>query len=195
MSEPSDHLLRTFAAVPVDSKVLDLGCGDGMQTEALIQLGFDLFACDPSPENVESVRVNVAVHIGEEDAYKRISRARIDALGYPDAYFDWAVTYGSLARLESRDALLEGLAEIRRVLKSGGWLYVTVPAIPEAGATPAEHGYAGDSAMRMTFTPRTLDDLMEEADFAVAERSTVVLEKGVRIVQAIYRRTDADTPG
>lgn len=187
MPDPSDHLLRTLAPVPVETRVLDLGCGDGVLTEALVQLGFDVFACDPSSENVELTRETVAVHVGEEEALKRVSKAHIDALGYPDEFFEWVVAMGSLARLESRDALLDALSEVRRVLQSGGWLYVTVPGLPDAGEA---HGYAGDSGMEPTFTPRTLDELMEEADFAVSERPTVITADGRRVVQAIYRRVD-----
>ncbi len=195
MPEPSDHLLRTFATVPVESRILDVGCGDGMQTEALIQLGFDVFACDPSPENVADVRASAAVHIGEEEAGKRISQARVDALGYPDEFFNWVVAFGALARSDSRESLLEGLSEIRRVLRSGGWLYVTVPAIPEPAETPGARGYAGDSGLKPTFTPRTLNDVMEEAGYALAEGPTIAVEKGGRIVQGIYRRADEGTPG
>lgn len=194
MRERSDHLLRTFAAVPVESRILDVGCGNGVHAEALIQLGFDVFACDPSPENVEDVRAAVAIHIGEEEAAKRISRARIDALGYPDAFFHWVVACGLLARLESRKALLDALTEVRRVMISGGWMYVTVPAVPEPGEIPGATGYAGDSGMPLTFTPRTLNDLINESGFDEAEEPVETVENGRRIVRAVYRRVDEGTP-
>lgn len=195
MPEPSDHLLRTLAAVPVTSRVLDVGCGDGTQTEALIQLGFDVYAVDTSPENVEDARAAVAIHVGEEEAAKRISRARADALGYPDEFFDWVVACGSLAHLESREAMLDALRELRRVLRAGGWLYATVPAVPEPAAGFSDHGYAGDSGLKPTFLPRTLNELMQEADLAQAEGPALVREAGSRrIVQGIYRRVDDGTP-
>lgn len=195
MPEPSDHLLRTLAAVPVTSRVLDVGCGDGTQTEALIQLGFDVYAVDASPENVKDARAAAAVHVGEEEASKRISRARAVALGYPDEFFDWVIACGSLAHLESREAMLDALRELRRVMRAGGWLYATVPAVPEPEAEFSVHGYAGDSGLKPTFLPRTLNELMEEADLAQAEGPALVREAGSRrIVQGIYRRVDEGTP-
>ena len=196
MPEPSDHLLRTLAAVPVTSRVLDVDCGAGTRAEALILLGFDVYAVDASPENVEDARAAAAVHVGEEEATRRISRARVDALGYPDEFFDWVVACGSLAHLESRDAMLDALRELRRVMRSGAWLYVTVPAVPERAADLAGHGYAGDSGLKPTFLPRTLKELMEAAEFAQAEGPALVTEADSgRIVQGIYRRVDEGTPG
>lgn len=196
MPEPSDHLLRTLAAVPVTSRILDVGCGAVTKTEALIQLGFDVYAVDASPENVEDARAAAAVHLGEEEAGARISRARSDALGYPDEFFDWVVACESLAHLESRGVMLEALRELRRVMRLGAWLYVTVPAVPEHAAELADHGYAGDSGLKPTFLPRTLNELMEEADFEQAEGPAIATEPGSgRIVQGIYRRVDEGTPG
>lgn len=194
MREPSDHLLRTFAAVPIESRVLDVGCWIGARTEALVQLGFDVFASDASPENVDDVRARIAVHVGEEEAHRRVSRAGVEALGYPDEFFDWVVAYGSLARLESREALLDGLSELRRVLRSGGWLYVAVPAVPEPDEPIPARGYAGDSGMKPTFSARTLDALMKDANFAVAQQPAVESANGHRILQAIYRRVQEGTP-
>lgn len=192
MADPSDHLLRTFGALPVESRVLDLGCGHGLHTEPLVLLGFDVWACETSPEAVEELRGKLAPRIGEEEAEKRIMVSKIDALGYPDDFFHWVVAYGTLARMETRDDILAVLAEARRVIRPGGWLYVAVPALPEG--RNGDRGYAGDSGLEPTFTPRTLDELMVEADFTASERPSVAVQGDRRLVQAIYRRLEPDTP-
>lgn len=194
MADPSDHLLRTFGALPVKSRVLDLGCGHGLHTGPLVRLGFDVYACDTSPEVVDGLRASLDKDLGPDEAEKRVTVSRIDALGYPDDYFDWVVAFNVLQRMETRKEILEVLEEARRVIRPGGWLYLAVPALPDHTAERTEKGYAGDSGLEPTFTPRTLDELLAEAGYQVAERPSTAIEDGQRIVRAIYRRVEPNTP-
>lgn len=194
MADPSDHLLRTFGALPVEIRVLDLGCGSGRHTHPLVRLGFDVYACDRSPEIIEGLRKSLTDEIGPEEAGKRITVSQIDALGYPDDFFHWVVAYHVLNRMESREEMLDLLAEVRRVIRPGGWLYVAVPALPEHAVDIEGRGYAGDSGLEPSFTPRTIDDLLRTAGFVVAERPSVAAEGDRRIVRGIYRRVEPDTP-
>lgn len=194
MANPSDHLLRTFGAVPVSSRVLDLGCGHGRHTDPLARLGFDVYACDNSPEAVGDARTLLENSIGGEEATKRVSVSQLDALGYPDDFFDWVVAYGSLSRLETRDDMLGVLEEAHRVIRPGGWIYIVAPALPDHAAESEDRGYAGDSGLEPSFTPRTLDELLREAGFVAAEPPSIAAEGDERKVRAIYRRMEADTP-
>lgn len=194
MADPSDHLLRTFGALPVGSRVLDLGCGHGLHTGPFVRLGFDVYACDTSPEVIDGLRASLAKDLGPDEAGKRVTISRVDALGYPDNYFDWVVAFDVLQRMETRKEILDVLDEAHRVIRPGGWLYVAVPALPDHTAERAEKGYAGDSRLEPIFTPRTLDELLVEAGYQVAERSSTAVENGQRIVRAIYRRVEPGTP-
>ena len=192
---PSDHLLRTFAAVPHTSRVLDLGCGGGRHTIPLARLGFDLHACDAAEEAVAQARARLADVLGTGEAQRRVIRARPDALGYPDGFFDWIAAYDVYAAEATRERLLDALGETRRVLKPGGWVYLTVPALPdELDLNSADVGYAGDSALSFRFTPATLGELMDEAGLAEAQRPRRVDDDGRPRLQAIYRRVEAGTP-
>ena len=192
---PSDHLLRTFAAVPHASRVLDLGCGDGRHAVPLARLGFDLHACDAAEGAVAQARARLADVRGTEEAVRRAIRARPDALGYPDAFFDWVVAYDVYAQAFTRERLLDVLRETRRVLKPGGWVYLTVPALPdEIDLGSDDVGYAGDSALPFRFTPDTLGELMDEAGLAEAQRPRRTLDDGRPRLRAIYRRVEAGTP-
>lgn len=190
MEGPSDHLLRTFGAVPAASRVLDLGCGRGVHTRPLMELGLDVFACDSSPEAVRAVRSRIYEDAGKREARGRCSISRLDALTYPDEFFDWIVAFESLSRLETRDEMIAVLGEVCRVLKPGGRLYVAVPGIPGEGDGVKARGYAGDSGLIPSFTPQTLEELLEEAGLAPAERPSAVLEGGQRFVRAIYRKPE-----
>ncbi len=171
---PSDHVLRTLAAVPVAARVLDLGCGTGHHTEALARLGFDVYACDTDREALDEARARVADALGEEEAARRITPARAAALGYPDNFFDWVVAHGVYDTAASATDLKEMLAETRRVLTPGGW---TIVAFRRAHAGP-------------DLTPNTLTKLMAEADLALAEAPVEEDEHGEMIMRGIYRKPE-----
>ena len=178
MSSPSNHLLKTFAAVPVSNRVLDLGCGHQCHAGPLALLGFDLHACAVDPDAVVAVRVDLAGLMDSDEAQRRVVPVpRLDALGYPDAFFDWIVAYDVFDADPDEAALLDVLAETRRVLASGGWIYVAVPP------REAEEGRG--------FTSEILRQIMEQAGFALAEEPEVRETEGRCLLEGIYRRVDA----
>ena len=172
----SESLLRTLAAVPPTSRVLDLGCRSGRHTEALVRLGFDVHACAPADADVQATREALRALIGDE-ANRRVTRARPEALGYPDAFFDWIVADGAFDA-DHAGPRPEPVEEARRVLRPGGWLWVA-----------ADARALGDAAAS------ALTALFEAAGFALAERPFVEEQKGYPVVRAIYRRVDAGTIG
>jgi SAM-dependent methyltransferase len=173
----STHLLRTLAAVQVQSRVLDLGCGRGHHAEALARLGFDLYACEDEADAVESARDRVAAVLGQGEAERRVTVARPGALGYADDFFDWVVAYCTYDAAASAADLKDMLAETRRVLKNGGWVFV---AFRRALAGP-------------DLSPETLVKLFAEAGLALAE-DPAEDDDGAPILRAIFRKVDATTP-
>jgi len=170
---PSDHLLRTLAAVPVGCRVLTLQCGHGASAEPLALMGFDLWACDADPEAVDAARRRLSNVFGDEQAEIRVSLARPSALGYPDNHFHWVIAGDSFSHAEDAAALFEMLAETRRVLAPGGWIFATMNVLSGGPNLTAE----------------SFAKLFAEAAFAIAEMP--VIEDG--FVRGIFRKVDPDT--
>jgi SAM-dependent methyltransferase len=187
---PSNHLLRTLAAVPVSSEILDLGCGRGRHTEALLRLGFPVHACDPRPAAVEATRERVGPLLEQGDVETVVQVAPLDAMDYPDATFDWVVAAEAETYVSGEGDLQTLFEEGRRLLKPGGWLYVTLPA--EVGGAP---GDAGEEATPR-FTEDALETRREAADLAEASAPSRVEDEsgGAPRVRALYRRVEPHTP-
>ncbi|MHB8875158.1 MAG: class I SAM-dependent methyltransferase [Myxococcaceae bacterium] len=99
-------------------RVLDCGCGEGALLPSLSAAAREVSAVDldvrAADRLVQTLRLpNVSV-----------LRANIDRLPFPDASFD-AVFSADV--LEHLPVLEPGLAELRRVLKPGGSLFVSAP--------------------------------------------------------------------
>jgi len=180
---PSDHLLRTLAAVPVASQILDLGCGRGRHTESLLRLGFPVHACDPRPEAVEATRDRVADLIEADSAETVVQVTPLDGIEYPDATFDWVVADRAETYVDDGEALEVLLEESRRVLNPGGWLYITLPAAPEEGTASAS-----------AFTLDGLDQYRRDADLAEAGDPSRIEDGPTPRLRALYRRVDPQTP-
>lgn len=186
---PSDHLLRTLAAVPVSSEILDLGCGLGRHTEALLRLGFPVHACDPRTEAVEATRSKITDLLEQGDVETVVQVAPLDALDYPDATFDWVVAVDAETYVTDEEDLRTVFEESRRLLKPGGWLYVTLPAEAEEGGAidPTSEG-------PVRFTQEAIERQRRAADLAEASEPTRVEEEQTSRLRAIYRRVEPHTP-
>ena len=103
------------------ARALDLGCGIGRHALALARMGFDVDALDGSESGLEAVRgaalgesLTVAIHHG-----------MMTELPFPDGEFDYLLAFNVI--YHGDPAILHAtLAEIRRVLKPGGTLQLTM---------------------------------------------------------------------
>jgi SAM-dependent methyltransferase/uncharacterized protein YbaR (Trm112 family) len=134
--------------------VLDVGCGAGATVGLLASRGCRVVGVDVDAEALRAVRR------AHPEAW--LLRADGAALPFPDATFDGAAIMDVLEHVD--DAAFT--REIERVLKPGGWLLVTVPALPWLWSHQDE--VAGH---RRRYTRRRLRDLLGAAGFAVESLS------------------------
>jgi ubiquinone/menaquinone biosynthesis C-methylase UbiE len=153
-------------------QVLDAGCGSGPLMEALRSGGAVVSGFDLSPAMVELARRRLGA-----DADVRVADLAAP-LPYPDGGFDVVVASLSLHYVEDWAA---ALGELRRVLKPGGRLVVSVihPTVyaivyPDAdyfALTRYSEDYDfGEGTVWMTYWHRPLQDVMNafiDAGFAI----------------------------
>ena len=109
-----ENLSTFIAALPPQAAVLDLGCGAGRDTGALIDAGFAVTAIDGSAELAREAekRIHVPVRV-----------LLFEDLDYTDA-FDGIWANASLLHVP-RAGLTNVLAHVHRALKPGGLLYAS----------------------------------------------------------------------
>lgn len=113
------RMIATFS-LPTDSSVLDIGSSTGTNLRLLRQLGFS---------NVQGLDFSAeAVRWCAEKQLGIVKRGDICALPFENERFDMVLATDIIEHVED-DGL--ALREIRRVLRLGGYVLITVPAFEE----------------------------------------------------------------
>lgn len=113
--------------------VIDVGCGAGRHAFEAFRRGADVVAFDQDADELRSVEtiLRAMAEEGETPAAASAKVVRGDALNlpYPDETFDCVIASEVLEHIPGDDA---AIAELVRVLKTGGTLAVSVPRwLPE----------------------------------------------------------------
>lgn len=117
--DPS-HLERIdrLAPIRVGDRVLEVGCGQGHLTKALAARGVDIVGIDANPQAQEVAASPLVRHM------------KAEALAFDDASFDYVLSVHAIEHIPELEA---ALAEIARVLRSGGRAVFIYPAEPIMG--------------------------------------------------------------
>jgi SAM-dependent methyltransferase len=112
-----DQLLR--GQITSSMRILDAGCGSGRNSEYLMRCGAEIYGVDSDPSQVARIR-DVASDAAPDLSPENFRIAWLDALPFPDAYFD-AVICSAVLHFSKDTAEFENeVAEMWRVLRSGG---------------------------------------------------------------------------
>jgi demethylmenaquinone methyltransferase / 2-methoxy-6-polyprenyl-1,4-benzoquinol methylase len=128
------RLARQFAHILArpDARILDLCCGTGDLALALADAAIDSGAYDPAPLLGADFAHPMLARAREKNkggVRRRLEFVEADALSLPfaNATFDFVATAFGFRNLANYSA---GLAELRRVLRPGGWLAILEFAEP-----------------------------------------------------------------
>ena len=114
-----DFVLNQMAQIEGARHILDVGCGAGVTAVALAQAGYEVSGLDIAPRMI-GLAQQWAQHEGVRCDFN-VASAR--HLPYVDGQFDVVFALGLLSNLQDDRT---ALAEMRRVLRPGGTLLVTV---------------------------------------------------------------------
>jgi SAM-dependent methyltransferase len=167
------------ALVQPSARVLDVGCGFGLETTRLAYLAGpgSVAGIDKSAHFIEEARRRAAA-AGLEIDYK-VGGA--DALPWPDASFDHVRAERLLIYFED-DVLRRAVAEMKRVLRPGGVLALIEP---EFGTTTVSledrnlvrkiMAHEADAAVAQSWLPGRLPALLAELGFTDVDVTTRVV--------------------
>ncbi|HDK26429.1 MAG TPA: class I SAM-dependent methyltransferase [Candidatus Atribacteria bacterium] len=125
---PSPYWKKFFQQIknPASKKVLDIGCGGGRNTQMLIELNFNTYACDYYIEMVKATRKRIARITNDQNIKKRIIQASMLDLPYPDEYFNLILANGVFHNVSSKKEMETAIKESSRVLKPKGQICVNL---------------------------------------------------------------------
>lgn len=106
-----------MAKLPKGARVLDGGCGLGDWTLFFARQGFSVVGLDLSQQTVEQLNVRFPE--------AEFADGDIRYTNFPDNSFDAYFSWGVFEHFES--GLQDCVQEAFRILKPGGWLFVSVP--------------------------------------------------------------------
>lgn len=119
------HTARVTQTLHGASTVLDLGCGPATQLVQIAQMnpGTRFVGIDLSEEMLDNARRHVASAGVTNVSFRQGDITRLDA--FADASVDGVISTMALHHLPTHALLANCFAEIRRVLKPGGAVYLT----------------------------------------------------------------------
>lgn len=121
MSIMTDLSREMDARVPLSgSRILDIGCGDGVFARELARAGAQVTGIECSPAMLAACRA--APRVADERYVEGVGQA----LPFADDSFDAAVFRASLHHVPAGE-MVRALAEARRVTRAGGEIFVFEP--------------------------------------------------------------------
>lgn len=122
VNRPNSRMIIEMAKIKPGDKVLDMGCGTGNLTltaQKYVGASGSVYGIDASPEMIEVARKK-AKRSGSKTVFEV---GLIEQLASPDATFDVVISRLMIHHLPD-DLKRRGFAEIFRVLKLGGLLFL-----------------------------------------------------------------------
>lgn len=155
---PTEWVVRTLAGgnypdLKLDksrypgARILDMGCGDGRNLPLLLDLGFEVYACEISAEVISTVEAQ-ALHMKWPVQF---AVGANNSLPYADCYFDYMLCCSSCYYLADSVSWSDVCNELARVVRPGGFLIANFP--DEQNAVLADAIRQVDGSLQITNDP------------------------------------------
>jgi len=166
-----------------DERVLDIGCGDGLQTFLIGQQTGPITGIDLNTTFIEQARVYAAkLHPRAEADFLD---QPLEAVGFPDDHFDLIFSVCVIEHIPNYE---EVLRECYRTLKPGGRILFTVDTLETISDPDLVSKHRADHHVVQYFRPDTLHTLLEGMGFTDLDMETLfrsglartLFEEGIR---------------
>lgn len=189
-TKKSDWLIarttKKFIKNPSGKKVLEGGCGKGIYVRSLKNAGYEAYGVDYAEKTIEKIR--------EAAPDLNVSLGDVRKLDFPDNFFD---AYWSLGVIEHFfDGYGEISAEMKRVLKQGGYLFITFPYMSPLRKIKARlnkysdfdpSNFEKETFYQFALNHKKVIEHFEKKGFALIQRSPLDGAKGLKDEIAILR--------
>ncbi|MCL1978962.1 MAG: class I SAM-dependent methyltransferase [Methanomassiliicoccaceae archaeon] len=167
--------------IPPGSKVLDIGCGNGKTTAALIKMGLDVTGLDFSPSAISH-----CISVFGDKA--KFTIAECDRMPFSDNHFDAAVAVHILEHLNETQ-LKDTVKEISRVLAPGGLVFVRVFAVGDARSDGRDRNRRGNGIEYRYYSEDEMKSIFKDFELISSERKDETMRFGaVRVkTECLFR--------
>jgi ubiquinone/menaquinone biosynthesis C-methylase UbiE len=116
-AKPSDHIEEFLAMLPKNGKILDIGCGPGVDSGYMTSEGFAVIGIDLSKEMLKLAKQKFPqIDFRQQD---------IRELDFPHNSFDGILASCSLIHIPKKD-IPSLLKKFHQILKKGGAIYIAL---------------------------------------------------------------------
>lgn len=162
---PKDYERLFLKYLTPGAKLLEAGCGVGQVVLAMRARGFDCYGLDFAKDIIRILNErfhDVPFHCGD-----------IRSLPYPDASFDGYISLGVIEHfIEGQEGML---LEAARIIRPGGYIFVSVPALNRFREWKIRRGGYNENATMPFFEScislEELNDLLRNSGFEPVEHS------------------------
>ncbi|WP_225000059.1 bifunctional 2-polyprenyl-6-hydroxyphenol methylase/3-demethylubiquinol 3-O-methyltransferase UbiG [Cesiribacter sp. SM1] len=159
-----DAILKGY--FPAGSRVLDAGCGEGRNLHWLLKNGYEAWGVDKNPSAIRMLRY-VANSLQKGYPAERFDETGVEEMHYPPAAFDAVISSAVLHFAENEAHFRQMWAEMYRVLKPGGVLFIRTATLlgmnPDEVQKTADGKYLlPDGSYRFVLSATLLADLLRQ---------------------------------
>ncbi|MDR0508849.1 MAG: class I SAM-dependent methyltransferase [Candidatus Methanoplasma sp.] len=162
-------------------KILDIGCGTGKTTAALIKMGMDVTGLDFSPS-----AISYCISVFGDKA--KFTLAECDRMPFPDRSFDAVAAVHVLEHLDGTQ-LRGAVGEISRILVPGGLVFTRTFAVEDMRAGGADENTRGNGIRYRYYTEEEMKELFSGFKLVSLERKDETMRFGaVRVkMECLFR--------